>query len=354
MASLPTTMRALRKTTPTPGYTMVQEPLSVPQGDEVLIKIEKAAICGSDISLYSWSAIAQVIATVPFIPGHEATGTVVQLGPEATLKVGDRVAVENHFYCGDCYTCEDKRGDICSKMNQYGHGRGTEHGGFSEYSIVSSKYCYVFKTDITPLQGVLMEPLGVAHNGVESIDVEGQEVLIIGAGPIGLLAAQCASALGAKKVIITDINAARLQLALKMGDFVTIDSSKENLKEKIMEITNGNGIARLVEASGAPPMVNTCFTLLRKGAKLVLIGLPKSAIHVEEPLQNVIFKSLTLTTVHGRRIFHTWEECEKLISEGKVDPTLIVSHEFTMTNWQDAYDALMSGEACKIVVDIQK
>jgi len=333
---------------------MGEEPLSVPQGDEVLIKIDKAAICGSDISLYTWSAMAQVIATVPFIPGHEATGTVVRTGPEATIEVGARVAVENHFYCESCYTCEDGRGDICSRMNQYGHGRGTEHGGFSEYSIVSSKYCYVFKTDITPLQAVLMEPLGVAHNGVETIDVAGQDVLIIGAGPIGLLAAQCARALGATRVIITDINAGRLQLALKMGDFVTIDSSKDDLKAKIMELTDGNGVARLVEASGAPPMVNNCFSLLRKGAKLVLIGLPKSAIHVEEPLQNVIFKSLTLTTVHGRRIFHTWEECERLISEGKVDPTLIVSHEFTMTNWQDAFDALMSGNACKIVVDVQK
>jgi len=187
-----------------------------------------------------------------------------------------------------------------------------------------------------------------------SIDVAGQEVLIIGAGPIGLLAAQCASALGATKVIIADINAGRLELALKMGDFVTIDSSKVDLKEKIMEITNGNGIARLVEATGAPPMVNTCFTFLRKGAKLVLIGLPKSAIHIEDPLQNVIFKSITLTTVHGRRIYHTWEQCEKLISEGKVDPTLIVSHEFPMTKWQDAFDDLMSGTACKIVVDVQK
>jgi len=354
MASIPSIMRALKKDSPAPGYTLVAEPVSVPKGDEVLIKIEKAAICGSDISLYTWSAMAQVIATVPFIPGHEAMGTVVQLGPDATLQLGDRVAVENHFYCGSCYTCSDGRGDICASMNQYGHGKGTVHGGFSEYSIVSSKYCYVFKTNITPLQGVLMEPLGVAHNGVESIDVAGQEVLILGAGPIGLLAAQCANALGATKVIIADINAGRLELALKMGDFVTIDSSKVDLKEKILEMTNGAGVARLVEATGAPPMVNTCFTFLRKGAKMVLIGLPKSAIHIEDPLQNVIFKSITLTTVHGRRIFHTWEECEKLISEGKVDPTLIVSHELTLTTWQEAFDALMSGTACKIVVDVQK
>jgi len=354
MASLPTSMRALRKSSPTPGYTLEQEAVPVPAGDEVLLKVEKVAICGSDIALYNWNEVAQVIATVPFIPGHEATGTVVASGPLATIQVGAKVAVENHFYCGDCYTCREERGDICAQMNQYGHGRGTQHGGFSEYSLVSSKYCYVFKGDLSPTQGVLMEPLGVAHNGVESIDVEGHEVLIIGAGPIGLLAAQCAKAFGASKVMIADINPSRLELARTMGDFVTIDTSKEDLKVKVMELTQGCGVARLVEASGAPPMVNSCFSLLRKGAKLVLIGLPKSAIHIEDPLQNVIFKSITLTTVHGRRIFHTWEQCEKLISEGKVDPTLIVSHEFTLTRWQEAFHKLMDGTACKIVVDVQK
>lgn len=350
-------MRALRKTTPTPGYSLGVEAVPVPTGDNVVIRVEKVAICGSDIALYTWSPLAQVIATVPFIPGHEATGTVVEVGPEATLKVGDRVAVENHFYCGDCYTCYQGRGDICSQMNQYGHGRGTEHGGFSEYSLVSSKYCYVLTTALTDLQAVLMEPLGVAHNGVETIDVAGEEVLIIGAGPIGLLAAQCAKAAGATKVMIADINSSRLELAAKMkvmeGSIVTIDTSKQNLKDKVMELTGGAGVARLVEASGAPPMVNTCFSLLRKGAKLVLIGLPKSPIHVEDPLRDVIFKSITLTTVHGRRIFHTWEECERLISEGKVDPTVIVSHQYSLTDWQEAFNTLMSGEACKIVVDVR-
>jgi len=353
MSGLPSSMRALRKSEPTPGYTLTEEPLPIPTGDEVVIKVEKVAICGSDIALYTWNEMAQVIATVPFIPGHEAAGTVVAAGPEATIQEGAMVAVENHFYCGDCYTCGEGRGDICSRMDQYGHGRGTEHGGFSQYSLVSSKYCYRFTSSISPLQAVLMEPLGVAHNGVESIDVRGHEVLIIGAGPIGLLAAQCAQALGATRVMIADILASRLELARTMGDFITIDSSKERLADRVAELTEGRGVSRLVEASGAPPMVNSCCSLLRKGAKLVLIGLPKAAIHIENPLQNVIFKSITLTTVHGRKIFHTWEQCEKLISEGKVDPTKIVSHEFPMTRWQEAFDTLMSGHGCKIVVDAQ-
>jgi len=354
MDELPKTMKALRKETSSVGYNMNSNfPIPEPKDDEVLIKIDSVAICGSDIALYQWSQVAQVIATIPFIPGHEAVGTIVKLGPKATLKVGDRVGVENHFYCGDCYTCAENRGDICSKMNQYGHGRGTEHGGFSEYSIVSSKYCYVFKTDISFLSGVLLEPLGVAHNGVETIQVEGQDVLILGAGPIGLLAAQCAGAAGCKRIILADINSSRLELATNMNikcPLVTLNLASQSLATEIMKLTNGEGVARLVEATGAPSMVNTCFSLLRKGARIVLIGLPKEAIHIEDPLPNVVFKSLTLTTVHGRKIFHTWEQCEALVKEGKVDPTLIVSHKFNIDEWQDAFDLLLTGKACKIVV----
>jgi len=350
MTTIPETMMAVRKTTPTPGYIMQREAVPQPLEDEVLLKIEKVAICGSDIALYNWNEVARVIATVPFIPGHEAAGVVVAKGAACKVDIGARVAVENHFFCENCYTCAENRGDICSKLDQYGHGKGTEHGGFSEYSIVKEKYCYVLKHGISPLQAVLLEPMGVAHNGLETIEVKGQDVLILGAGPIGLLAVQIAKAMGSKRVLVGDINAVRLRLAASMGADIVIDTSKEDLKTRIMELTDGAGVARLVEATGAPPVVNNCFALLRKGAKIVLIGLPKAPIHIENPLQNVIFKSLTLTTVHGRRIFHTWEQCEYLIASGQVDPTKIVSHEFPLKDWQTAFDTLLAGEACKIVV----
>ena len=153
---------------------------------------------------------------------------------------------------------------------------------------------------------------------------------------------------------------------------VTIDTSLRDLEAEVKSLTSGDGVPRLVEATGAPPVVNNCFRLLRKGGKLVLIGIPKAPIHIEDPMPNVLFKSLTLTTVHGRRIFHTWEACEvgswflgilgisefyvyflqALVSSGKVDPTIIISHEFSLDQWQDAFDLLLSGKACKIVVKI--
>ena len=143
MSEIPRTMRAVLKEEPKEGYVMKEDfDVPDPHGDEVLIHVERVSICGSDIALYQWNDVARVIASVPFIPGHEAVGTVVKCGPDATLLVGQRVGVENHFFCGSCYCCKDKRGDICQDMGQYGHGKKTMHGGFSQYSVLSSKYCY--------------------------------------------------------------------------------------------------------------------------------------------------------------------------------------------------------------------
>jgi len=350
----PNEMKALIKEEPKESYVLKEIPVPEPKADEILFKVEKVGICGSDIALYSWNAVAQTIATLPFIPGHEAAGVVVKIGSGVKdLPVGSKIAIENHFYCENCYTCEENRGDICSRMDQYGHGRGTTQGGFSEYSIVKAKYCYKLKYGITQNEACLLEPMGVAYNGVDQIQVEGKEVLVIGCGAIGLFAIAVAKAKGATKVIAADVVDSRLELAKKMGATVTINSREKVLKEEVMKLTDGNGIARLVEASGFPPVVNSCFSMLRKGAHLVLIGLPKQPIHIENPLPDVIFKSLTLKTVHGRRIWDTWENCEKLISEKKVDPNIVLSHQFPMSDWKSAFDVLMSGAGCKIIVDPQ-
>ena len=162
-------MKTLIKHEPQPGFEYIKDqPVPIPQPDEVLVRVQYVAICGSDINLYKWNDIAQRIATLPFTPGHEMTGIVEKLGSEVTdLSLGQRIAVENHFYCRNCWQCDNKRGDICAKMSQYGHGKGTIHGGFSEYSIVPSRYCYKLQDasssrwPITPVQAVLLEPMAV-------------------------------------------------------------------------------------------------------------------------------------------------------------------------------------------------
>jgi len=346
-------MKALVKDKPEVGYKLQEMPVPEIGRDEVLFRVEKVAICGSDIALHLWNEVAKVIATVPFIPGHEATGVVVQKGEDVRgLEIGSRIAIENHFYCEDCYSCKRGRGDICASMSQYGHGKGTTQGGFSELSAVKAKYCYKLKTNISFLDAVLLEPMGVAYNGVNRINVKNEDVLILGAGAIGLLAASVSKALGARRVVCVDVNDERLSLAVKMGADVVVNSTKiKDLREELMRLTSGDGFSRLVEASGASVLVNQCFKFLQKGAELVLIGLHRKELKVDDYLNDIVFKSLTLHTVHGRRIFQTWEACEALVAEGKVKPSDIVSHQFNMSDFESAFDTLMSGKACKIVVD---
>ncbi|XP_068216406.1 L-threonine 3-dehydrogenase-like [Palaemon carinicauda] len=352
--SLPREMNCLLKDSEAEGYQLVKRPVPSPGPGDVVIRVDRVALCGSDINLWKWNETARVIATLPFIPGHEATGEVVLLGDGVTdLRIGQRVAVENHFYCGLCYLCKENRGDICMKMDQYGHGRGTDQGGCSQYSRVPARNCYALTANLTANQAVLLEPMGVAHNAVESIDVKGENVLVLGCGPVGLFSIAIAKALGAREVFAVDIDPGRLELAKIMGATDTINGLKEDIGERVMGHTDGNGIGRIVEASGAASLLNRSFSWLRKGGQIGLIGLPKEPLHVENVLTDVIFKSLTLKTVHGRRIFHTWKECEKLIADGlvKVDP--VISHEMKMTQYEHAFQDLIGGKACKIILDPQ-
>jgi len=275
----------------------------------------------------------------------------VQAGPDAKLQVGDRVAVENHFYCGACYLCQTNRGDICQNMGQYGHGRKTKQGGCSEYSIIEDKYCYKLKSGISFESAALLEPLGVAHNAMEQLQVEGEAVLIIGAGAIGILACSVSKAMGATRVLIADPNPSRLELASSMGADRCINVKDEDLAQVIREETNGNGIGRICEMSGAATMVNSMFSLLRKAGHVVMVGLPKSPLHIENPLADIVFKSLTLKTIHGRRIFHTWEASEQLVAQGKVDISKVITHRIPMSQFEEAFDVLFKGVGVKIVLD---
>lgn len=351
---IPKTMKALLKETETESYVYTQMPVPEPEGDEVLIKVDVVSICGSDISLYKWSDMARVIATVPFIPGHETAGTVVKCGPEATLKIGTRVGVENHFYCGNCYQCNNGLKEICINMGQYGHGRKTMHGGCSEYSIVSQKYLYVITKDLNAEEITMLEPLGVAHNGIERLKVKGEDVLVIGCGPVGLLAQRVAKVMGAKRVIGADIEEWKLKLAKDIGADIVVNTKDKDIKEVIMELTGGTGIGRICECSGNAMMLNSCFSYLRKGGRVVLIGLTKQPLHVEHPLPDIIFKCLTIKTVHGRRIYHTWEALESMVADKSVDVDKVITHRFPMSQFEEAFKVLFSGSACKIVMDPSK
>lgn len=348
-------MKCLMKQKPAASYDLIDMEIPTPKEGELLVKIVKSSICGSDIALYNWNEVAQTIAKVPFIPGHESVGEIVEVGAGCgeEYKIGLNVCCENHFYCGECYQCLHDQRHICQNLSQYGHGKGTIHGGFSQFSIIPARYAYILKTNIDLELACLLEPFGVSHQGVEKLEPKDETVLVQGCGPIGLYAVGLCKYFGASKIIATDIIDERLELARQLGADILINGMKENLQERVMAETNGDGVGRLLEASGAQPLVNDCFQMLRKGGTVVLVGIAKKPLHIENVGRDILFKSLTLHTVHGRTIFHTWEECEKILAEKKVDIKATISHRYSMSNWDKAFATLLSGKCCKIMIDPQ-
>eukprot|EP00112_Aurelia_sp_Birch-Aquarium-sp1_P006742 Seg1738.10 transcript_id=Seg1738.10/GoldUCD/mRNA.D3Y31 product="L-threonine 3-dehydrogenase" protein_id=Seg1738.10/GoldUCD/D3Y31 len=349
-------MKALIKDADFESYKLKEIDTPVPKEGELLVKILKVSICGSDIALYKWNDVGRSIATLPFIPGHECVAEVVSLGPDCPqeYKIGQRVCCENHYFCGSCFQCLHGQRNICQNMGQYGHGRGTIHGGCSEYSIIPARYCYILQTDIEDSKACILEPFGVAHNAVEELKPQEDTVLVQGCGAIGLMTIGIIKWMGAKKIIATDVFDQKLEKAKIMGADVVVNGMKENLSDVVMKETNRDGVGRILEASGAQPLVNNSFQLLRKGGRCVFIGIPKEPLHVENVGRDVIFKSLTLKTVHGRKIFTSWEESEKLIHENKVDVSCIITHELPMSRFEEAFRILFTGEGCKIILDPSK
>jgi len=331
--------------------------LQVPEpGDgELLVRSYAVSVCGSDIVLYDWTKEASVIAKVPFTPGHEAAGLVVKSGANTRFPVGTRVAIENHFFCGKCYQCTTmKRPDICSNMSQFGHGRGTPYGGCAEYFVAKEIYCYKLRSNrISWRDAALLEPLGVAHNAVTQLEPRAEEsTLVIGCGTIGLLAIGVLKSLHIQNILAMDVVDSKLELAKKYGANIVINPSKEEkISERIWKETNNVGVGRIIECSGNGDMLNNMLQWLHKGGNVVLVGLPKKPFHIENVIQDIIFKSLQIRSIHGRRIFETWLRCEELVSRGQISFDNIVTHHLPLSKYEDGYAAIKRNEAVKVVFD---
>jgi len=321
------------------------------------VKMESVAICGSDIPLYLWNSVGQRIATIPFIPGHECSGEVVAVGSKVSgISIGDKVCAETHVPCEKCFQCTHGVKGICSNMGLYGHGVKTLSGGCSQYSIIPANACYKLKYKLPPKLACLLEPFGVAHNACEEIPIKGDSLLILGAGPIGLFSLAIAKFMGASKTIIVDVSESRLKIATEMGVDVVLNTKEMSIEDILKHIeseTRGEGVGCLLECSGAPSLVNNCFKFLRKGGHAVMIGLPKAPLHIENVLWDFIFRAITVKTIHGRKIFSTWEQCEKILGEETVNIDPVISHIFPLSKFEDAFKVLLDGTASKIIMDPQ-
>ncbi len=339
-------MRALGKLKKEEGIWMHEAPMPKMGDNELLVKIIKTAICGSDIHIYNWDAWAQKSVPIPLVTGHEFVGEVVEKGSKViNFKIGDRVSGEGHLVCGVCRNCREGFSHRCIHTR----GIGINHPGcFAEYLALPASNAILVPDAISDDVAAIFDPLGNAVHTALSFDLIGEDVLITGAGPIGLMASSIARFAGARTVVITDINPGRLQKAEEMGATAAVNVATENLssvKEKL-GIKEGFGVG--LEMSGSPQALNTLVHELNNGGKIALLGILPDKAGID--WTDFIFKSLFLKGIYGREMYGTWHKMIAMLESGlNVDP--IITHVFAARDFQKGFDAMRRGESCKVILD---
>lgn len=348
-------MKAIVKPGPKPGIALAELPVPAPRPGEVLIKVESAAICGTDMHYYHWNKSGQDFGTKfnirwPLVLGHECAGTIVEVGEGVTdRKAGQRVALETHIPCGTCYSCQNDMAHNCSRMDIYGT---SVDGCFAEYALAPSKVAFALPDGMSFEEGSLLEPAGVAMRAVEECGVQpGDTVVVNGCGPIGLLTVLILKAGNAARVIATDLDEYRLGIAEKLGA-ITIHAGKENTVARIQGLTAGRGGAdAVIEASGAASAYGTIFDFLRLEGRFISVGHPGGDVPINIT-QNVNTKGLALKGVFGRRIWRTWWNLSSLITAKKVNVLDVVTHRFSLDQCGEAFEQAAKG-AGKILFRIK-
>ncbi|MBV9718398.1 MAG: L-threonine 3-dehydrogenase [Candidatus Eremiobacteraeota bacterium] len=344
------TMRALVKSSPQPGFVLAEVPVPAIGPSDVLIAVEKAGLCGTDHHIYSWDAWAQGRVKPPLVVGHEFMGTVVAIGNAVrSIRVGERVAAEGHIADLTCLLCRTGQAHICEHVEIIGVDRD---GAFAQYVAIPEYNVWRLDSDIPDVCAAIFDPLGNAVHTVMAANVSVKNVVITGVGSIGLMAIPVARAAGALSITAIDVNPAKLELAQRLGADATFLSSQAGLVEEIKRRTRGDGADVLLEMSGSGAAIDLGLQLLRNGATAALLGIPANAVALD--LANrVIFKGLTLLGINGRRMFETWYQTEALVKSGRVDPRPIVTHVLPYTAFDRAFELMEHGEAVKIVLDFK-
>lgn len=340
-------MYALVKTGPSPGIDYVELDVPQPGPSEVLIRVEAAAICGSDLNFYRWNAWAEDVAgDFPFIPGHEGCGTVVELGGGVRrFQLGDRLAIETHIPCGQCWYCLHGQRHVCRNMVLFGH---TCNGCFAEFCTVPESAAFKISPELSSELGAVMEPMGVSLRGVQAAVPQAGPVAIIGAGPIGLFAAAIASRMGPSELIVIEPCEARRDLALTVGASMALDPDAADLTDSILAATEGVGVASVIECSGSTEALLRSLRYLRTGGRLVMIGSPKKNLEIDA-FHDIIHKELNLIGIWGRKLFETWETVEQMLQENPALFGSIVTDRFRLSDGDKAFETALSGQGAKVL-----
>ncbi|WP_368234903.1 zinc-binding dehydrogenase [Anaerotruncus rubiinfantis] len=325
-------------------YREVDKP--VPKPHEVLIEVEAASICGTDIHYYKWDQNAKDFAgkfnvQFPFIIGHEFSGTIVAVGEAvSTRKVGQRVAIETHIPCGTCFQCENGEAHNCANMSVYGTSC---NGCFAPYAVADEKISFVLPDEVSFEEGALLEPAGVAMRAVEEARIApGDTVVINGCGPIGLMAIQIAYAAGAGRVIAFDMDEYRLKMAAEFGA-AAFNFTKCNTVEEVKKLTKVRGGADVViELSGAASAYRTIFDMIRLEGRIVTVGHPGGPVEINVT-QNINLKGASIKGIFGRRIWTTWHDLTSLMAAKRIDLLKVVTHRFSFAEYEQAFAQISQG-----------
>lgn len=341
-------MKALVKKQRTPGLWMDDVPVPEINDNEVLIKTHKNSICGTDVHIYKWDAWAQKRVPVPMVIGHEFIGEIAAIGSNVTgLKIGQRVSGEGHLTCGYCPPCRMGKKHLC--MNVKGLGYDCP-GSFAEFFKLPAENVFILPDSVSDDIAAIFDPYGNAVHTALSFNLTGEDVLITGAGPIGIMAAAIARKAGARNVVITDINDYRLDLAKKMGATCTVNVSKKSVKDVMKEIGIDFGFTVGMEMSGNSQALSTLLETAQHGGKIALLGIlpPNSTIDWDL----VIFKMLIIKGIYGREIFDTWYKMTHLLQAG-LDISPVITHRFPIDDFEKGFEVMISGNAGKVILDWQ-
>ncbi|MBO6837155.1 MAG: L-threonine 3-dehydrogenase [Alphaproteobacteria bacterium] len=340
-------MRAIYKSKRETGLWLGSADAPKPGPRDVLIRVQRAAICGTDLHIYNWDSWAQKTIPVPMIVGHEYCGIVEAVGEEVTLvKVGQRVSGEGHLVCGHCRNCRGGREHLC--INTVGVGVNRQ-GAFADLLTIPEHNVFAVPEDIPDDVVAILDPLGNAVHTALSYDLVGEDVLITGAGPIGLMAAAVCRHVGARHVVVTDLSDDRLRLAESMGATRGVRADKEPLKDVMRELGMTEGFDVGLEMSGAASAMTDMINAMNHGGKIALLGLFSKPVEID--MTAAIFKGLQFKGVYGREMFETWYKMVSMLQTG-LDVTPVITHRLPFEKFEDGFAALNSGRACKVVLDL--
>ena len=339
-------MRALVKSRKEPGLWLEDVPRPAVGHNDVLVKVHRTGICGTDIHIYNWDEWSQRTIPVPMHIGHEFVGEVAEVGSEVTgFKPGDRVSGEGHITCGNCRNCRAGKRHLCRNTQGLGVNRP---GCFAEYVALPAFNLFRVPTGVPDEIAAFFDPLGNAVHTALSFDLVGEDVLITGAGPIGVMAAAICAHVGARNVVVTDVNEYRLGLAKKLGATRVVNVATESLTEVMAQLGMTEGFDVGLEMSGNGSAFKQLFKTMNHGGRVALLGIPSGELAID--WSQVIFKGLVLKGIYGREMFETWYKMTAMLKSG-LDVSGVVTHRYPIADFRTAFEEMRTGQSGKVILD---